>query len=632
MATKDNAQEGAALELAIQRFQPMKEDIEDDDKLDLTLTFERITLMVDIPSWMPSFATKGTPGTNVQILKQVTGQAQSGHFLAIVGASGSGKTSLLDRLVNQPMMHGGQMTGNILINGQEMREDFFQDYCAYVTQEECLWGALTVRENLQTAMSLYNPEMPDGEQKEMIEDILVDFGLLKCADTKVGNVLMKGVSGGQKRRLSIAMACSKSPRIMFLDEPTSGLDSKSAEEVINVITHLVRSKNLMVVAVIHQPSSRVFCDLDDLLVLSAGKVAYMGPASEALEYFSQHGFQCPKQYNPADYILEITNPDFGNSERIMDLVNQWEEREAERHLVTESPLPAPKSNSCTAWFQQLRVLLMRFYRSYTRDPATYIIRIVLYSMMSFIFAIIYIDAERSQAKALDYTFLICWNLATPSYGCLVMIPAMSYEYVNFRIEKKNGMYGSWAYGVACALSQTMFVGVITIFSITPFFWINDIAGDLYSFVLFYLITWIFLSVIETLAVIFSSLFPHFILAMANLVQVLSTFFVMNGVFVEINDIPYPFRIIGFMSPHRFCGLGLTYLTYRDNTYSGYDECIANQSAGTPTGVCYGSTGDEVMDTIPGSDSDTDEIQILFSLLGMVIGYRLIHCLLLQRTK
>ena len=119
----------------------------------------------------------------------------------------------------------------------------------------------------------------------------------------------------------------------------------------------------------------------------------------------------------------------------MDLVNQWEEREAERHLVTESPLPAPKSTSYTAWFLQLRVLLMRFYRSYTRDPATYIIRIVLYSMMSFIFAIIYIDAERSQAKALDYTFLICWNIATPSYGYHAKLSIKSLYISDFAIKK-----------------------------------------------------------------------------------------------------------------------------------------------------------------------------------------------------
>merc|ERR1719228_953759 len=120
--------------------------------------------------------------------------------------------------------------------------------------------------------------------------------------------------------------------------------------------------------------------------------------------------------------------------------------------------------------------------------------------------------------------------------------------------------------------------------------------------------------------------------MACLVQTLSTFFVMNGVFVEVDDIPYPFRVVGWISPHRFCQLGLAYLTYRDSTFSGYDECIANQNAGTPNTVCYGSTGEEVMRNLPGTDPDTNEVAIFLVLLSMVVLYRFFHCTLLQRTK
>eukprot|EP00494_Astrolonche_serrata_P028025 UN28290 len=128
------------------------------------------------------------------------------------------------------------------------------------------------------AADLYNADQGGKSREEYITNLLQKFGLEVCADNKVGNALIKGISGGQKRRLSIAMGIINHPKIMFLDEPTSGLDAMSASVIMDLLTELAHKDKLLIVCVIHQPSSRTFRQLDRVLLLSGGHVIYFGKA------------------------------------------------------------------------------------------------------------------------------------------------------------------------------------------------------------------------------------------------------------------------------------------------------------------------------------------------------------------
>lgn len=158
------------------------------------------------------------------ILRDCTGYAEAGSITAIMGPSGSGKSTLLDTLAGRLGPNTVQ-TGNILLNG-ESKSTLSYGIAGYVTQEDVLIGTLTVKESIQYSASLRLPDRTSrAEQKKIVESTIVDMGLYECQNTAVGNFFVRGLSGGEKRRLSIALQILTRPRLLFLDEPTSGLDS-----------------------------------------------------------------------------------------------------------------------------------------------------------------------------------------------------------------------------------------------------------------------------------------------------------------------------------------------------------------------------------------------------------------------
>ena len=152
-----------------------------------------------------------------------------------------------------------------------------------MTQEDVLLGTLTVRETITYSANL---RLPNTMTKEEIDDIveatIMEMGLQECSDRVIGNWHLRGISGGEKKRLSIALEILAKPQILFLDEPTSGLDSASAFFVIQTLRNVARDGRT-VISSIHQPSSEVFALFDDLFLLSSGETVYFGDAKMAVE-------------------------------------------------------------------------------------------------------------------------------------------------------------------------------------------------------------------------------------------------------------------------------------------------------------------------------------------------------------
>lgn len=571
------------------------------------LVFDDLRVRVDVPWYMPAFATRGTPGQTVHILNGVSGRVKSGSVFAIIGASGSGKTTLLDRLANMPTMDGGVNSGRVTVNGSPMTDEFFKSRCAYVTQDDRLMGALSVYENLDLAAQLYSPSETLAERKDRIEAVLAATGLQQCQGTKVGNALIKGVSGGQRRRVSIAVELMGNPRLLFLDEPTSGLDSKSAGEIMALLGEIARTLNVLIVCSIHQPSSRTFLAFDQTLLLSRGQVAYYGKAVDALAYFEKLGYKSPDRMNPADYLIEISNPDFTDKKKVQALLDAWSERPESKILeAKEGGSATDKSYRAYAssFFWQIWVLSKRNTLAYMRDPGAYIGRAVLYTIMSIIFGIIYMNTERNQEGALNYMFAVAWGVATPSYMAVMIMPVFSNEAATFAKEAKNGMYSPAAYVIAMALVQLPFVLITSTFSVIPYYWITDMNPSGERFVLFWLLTYTFLYTVESICAVSAAVIPNFVIALGSVVSLLSNFFVFNGLFVKPENVPWVFRWIEYISPHKYVTQGLAWLAFNDQDFTGYDGCSSG---------CYGRNGDQVLDNLQGLSSNTN-VGLMFGIL------------------
>lgn len=176
---------------------------------------------------------------------------------------------------------------------------------AFVAQDDSLQVTATPREAIRFSAKLrLGRSLTDEQLDIMTQCMLHELGLAACADTIVGGPLIKGISGGERKRTSVGVELVVKPAMLFLDEPTSGLDSFSAVQLCQLLKKVARV-GASVMFTIHQPSSRIFREFDQLILLNKGRVMYQGPVSYVADYFGARGHPCPRNYNPADWIMKI---------------------------------------------------------------------------------------------------------------------------------------------------------------------------------------------------------------------------------------------------------------------------------------------------------------------------------------
>lgn len=243
------------------------------------------------------------PATERTILKGITGTAAPGQVLAILGPSGSGKSTLLNALAGR--IHHG-LAGTVLFNNRKLTKSVLKR-TGFVAQDDVLYPHLTVRETLFYCALLRLPNCtPRGDKIAVAEGVMAELGLSKCANTVIGNTFVRGVSGGERKRVSIAHEMLIDPSLLILDEPTSGLDATAAYRLVATLGGLA-AKGKTVVMSVHQPSSRAYQMFDELLVLAEGRCIYFGKRAEAMGYFESVGFAPSFAMNPADFLLDLAN-------------------------------------------------------------------------------------------------------------------------------------------------------------------------------------------------------------------------------------------------------------------------------------------------------------------------------------
>uniref|UniRef100_A0A0E0JDG4 ABC transporter domain-containing protein n=1 Tax=Oryza punctata TaxID=4537 RepID=A0A0E0JDG4_ORYPU len=339
------------------------------------------------------------------LLSNASGEAKPGRLLALMGPSGSGKTTLLnvlaDQLTASPSLH---------LSG-----------IAYVRQEDLFFSQLTVRETLSLAAELQLPRTLTPERKEgYVNDLLFRLGLVNCADSIVGDAKVRGISGGEKKRLSLACELIASPSIIFADEPTTGLDAFQAEKVMETLRQLAEDGHTVICS-IHQPRGSVYGKFDDIVLLSEGEVVYMGPAKEEpLLYFASLGlYHCPDHVNPAEFLADLISVDYSSAEsvqssqkRIENLIEEFSNKVA----ITESnsSLTNPEGSEFSpnliqksttkhrrGWWRQFRLLFKRAWMQAFRDGPTNKVRASMSVASAIIFGSVFWRMGKTQTSIQD---------------------------------------------------------------------------------------------------------------------------------------------------------------------------------------------------------------------------------------
>jgi len=245
----------------------------------------------------------GPFGKKQYILQNISAHVPQGKLMAIMGASGAGKSSLLDILAGR--VKSGQVTGDICVGGVPI-DSSYQLIKGYVLQENIMLETMTVHEYVMFSAELRLPQYVSHEKKlERVRSVLRELRISHLANQRIGSNIQRGLSGGEKRRVAIAAELVVSKPIIFCDEPTSGLDSYNAYEVMSSLHNLAQSQNKTIIVSIHQPSSSIFSLIDELLLLSDGRVAYSGPAKRAVAHFEQLGFPKSPNHSIPDYLLDL---------------------------------------------------------------------------------------------------------------------------------------------------------------------------------------------------------------------------------------------------------------------------------------------------------------------------------------
>lgn len=421
----------------------------------VSIEFER--LRVSVPVKGPNKRDAGQD--RKLILKGVSGKLQPARLLAMMGSSGAGKTTLLDVLAgNTP--GGVKVQGKILVNGAPRRMAEFRQASCYVMQSDVLLSSATVRESIATSALLKLPStISKADKLKRVDHIVRELGLVSCANTLIGDELLgiKGISGGQKRRVSIGVELVKDPVAIFLDEPTSGLDSEVAVKLVELLGEMC-SRGRTVALTIHQPNSLITSQFVDFMLLADGMLVYGGPWEDAVDFFMRAGLHCPKYMNPADYFIHVVD------ENIDALVEQ---QEASKKLSLDVEVPVvddadggeiPKMDAAEeeaaggedplepVWYQ-IQVLAIRNLRTYVRNPVYLISETSQYAFMGLFVGLMYLQLSNSvETGVQDRVASVWFGMAvlsfTPSFSAVV---AWDKDRVVLRRESGQAMYSvlSW---------------------------------------------------------------------------------------------------------------------------------------------------------------------------------------------
>lgn len=414
-------------------------------------------------SWEEVIYTVKTQNGMSNILKGVSGFANPGQLLAIMGSSGSGKTTLLSILSNQVIPNRNvKISGSVKINGEDIKNYDYPSIARYVMQQDILQATMTPREAFKFA-ALLKVSSDKNIIQERVDKLLHDLKLAKVADSLIGNEVIKGLSGGEKRRVNIGLELISEPSILILDEPTSGLDCFTAEVVIKLLKKQAK-KGKTIISTIHQPSSSVFNMFDRLILMVNGHFVYQGVASKSRLYFDNIGYQCDEYTNPPDHFMRILNITDRNNltseekEKMDNYLTAYKAHESEllNEIITEDLTNLNKSmrHYIPGLFIELRALLWRSYINSLRNPLLFFVKLAQAIMMGFIVDILFRDLGYGRVQVenrkgiLFFTTIQFIMLGSNSNSMTFPL-----ERPMFLKEYKEGLYGTTAFVLSKFLAE-----------------------------------------------------------------------------------------------------------------------------------------------------------------------------------
>eukprot|EP00850_Spirogloea_muscicola_P012943 SM000085S23293 [mRNA] locus=s85:490739:494842:- [translate_table: standard] len=331
-----------------------------------------------------------------KLLDDITVNARAGEILAVVGPSGAGKSTFIDALAGR--IDPASLDGVILVNNKALTTSF-RRISGYVMQEDALYPQLTVRETLLISARLRISNGVSHKAKiRRVDAMIQDLGLQDCAHTLIGNEESRGISGGERRRVSIGVDMVHDPAVFFLDEPTSGLDSTSALNIMEILNKVAVQRKRTIILSIHQPSFRVLELIHNFLVLAKGKSVYQGPLDRMVPFFQDYGCTIPERANILEFALDFIEKEQNGPDGLDKLVAyQAKRNEEQRDLSSLSNIGVLglQPHFATNFLSELMVLMERTARVTWRTPELFLARLIVMSVTGLFMGSLFFDVKFS---------------------------------------------------------------------------------------------------------------------------------------------------------------------------------------------------------------------------------------------
>tara|TARA_B100000886_G_scaffold23096_2_gene14622 strand:- start:8046 stop:9701 length:1656 start_codon:yes stop_codon:yes gene_type:complete len=491
------------------------------------------------------------------ILNNLSGYSQLNEMVAIMGPSGAGKSSLLNILSGFNKKYDGSVTYN---NNENLK--LFKNQVGYVHQTDLFKENLTVYEHLYYISKLKNIDVKN------IDKIMNELNLTNSKDN-----FIKNLSGGEKKRLSIASELIHNPKILFLDEPTSGLDSFMAKNVINSLKTL--KKNMLIILTIHQPSIYIYYSFDKIYLLKNGNLLYFDTPKNSYNYFEIMGFSCPENENIAEYILEIVN----NNDIINYNSNQIVEfNKEEDNLNNENEFDI---NKCFD-FNTIYLLFSRNNTQFYRDSFLFKSQIFKNIFMIVVIGFLYFQLDNNENSIQSISGVIYFILINQCFNTIFpTIKAFSDDIQLFKREN-NVLYNLFEYYFSKVNGDIIFQIGTPIFLYAPIYYMVGLRSNIVSFSLSTTVLVLSCLSATSLGYLFGAIVDNIDVGLTLMNVVILPLMIGGGFFINVDSIPIYFIWLKYVSFFKYAFENMMIIEWKDKNINCDNSC-------------YLSNGNEVLE-------------------------------------
>ncbi|KAJ4744604.1 ABC transporter G family member 2 [Rhynchospora pubera] len=549
------------------------------------------------------------------LLNNISGKAREGEIFAVLGASGSGKSTLIDALADR--ISRESLRGSITLNGEPIDSRLMKMISAYVMQDDLLFPMLTVEETLMFSAEFRLPRaLPASKKKARVEALIDQLGLRNAASTIIGDEGHRGVSGGERRRVSIGTDIIHDPILLFLDEPTSGLDSSSAFMVVQVIKKIAESGSVVIMT-IHQPSYRIIGLLNHVLFLSRGQTVYSGPPNGLHNFFAEFGQPIPEHENPTEFALDLIreleyNDPSSGAKSLVEFNSMYQAkvskpakpsyaaspltlRDAIAASVSRGRLGASMDEFANPFWIEVGVLTKRSFTNTKRMPELFVMRLGTIMVTGFILATIFWRLDASPKGVQERLGFFAMAMSTMFYVCADALPVFLQERYIYLRETSHNAYRKASYVISNAIvAFPPLVFLSLAFALITFFAVG-LAGGSSAFLFFVLIIlasfWAGTGFVSFL----SAVVPHVMIGYTVVVAILAYFLLFSGFFINRDRIPDYWIWFHYLSLVKY-----PYEAVLQNEFDRSNTCFSRgvqMFFGTPIGKMNGTVQEKVLAAI-----------------------------------